>query len=66
MTRAELGDDPCPVCEARLSTADYVERHEIVFATGEFSGQPGTAIVAECSCGITSVIPLSVNLRKVA
>jgi hypothetical protein len=66
MIRAELRDDPCPACEARLSAADYLERHEVVFATGEFSGEPGTVIVAECPCGITSVIPFSVNLRRVA
>ncbi len=66
MTRAELHGDSCPACEARLSASDYCERHEVVFATGEFSGEPGTVIVAECSCGLMSVIALSVNLRSAA
>ena len=66
MIRRELHDDRCPACETRLSAADYVQRHDVVFATDEFSGEPGIVIVAECSCGITSVIPLCVNLRRVA
>ncbi len=66
MIRRELHDDLCHACQARLSSADYLERHNVVFATDEFSGEPGTVIVAECSCGITSVIALSVNLRPAA
>ena len=38
----------------------------LVYATGEYAGEPGTVIVAECPCGITSVIALSVNLRPAA
>ena len=66
MINSELTDDYCPACGARLSLADYLERHDVVFATGEYRGEPGTVIVAECSCGATEVIPLCVNLRRVA
>ena len=66
MIRTELHHDLCYGCGARLSAADYVQRHDLVFATDEFEGEPGTVIVAECSCGITSVIPFAVNLRRVA
>ena len=66
MIYAELRDDSCYGCGTRLSAADYLKRHNVTFASGEFSGEPGTVIVAECPCGITSVIPFSVNLRRVA
>ena len=66
MIRGELHHDLCYGCGAPLSEADSVQRHDVVFATDEFSGEPGVVIGAECSCGITSVIPLSVNLRRVA
>ena len=66
MSRSELRDDHCGGCGASLAGADHVERHEIVFASGEFRGEPGTVIVAECSCGATSVVPLSVDLRRAA
>ena len=66
MIRAELHGDHCGGCGAPLAGADYVERHQVVFGAGEFRGEPGTVIVAECSCGATEVIPLSVDLRRVA
>ena len=66
MINSELTDDYCPACGARLSLADYLERHDVVFATGEYRGEPGTVVVAECPCGTTSVIALSVNLRPAA
>ena len=66
MIRAELRHDSCYGCGASLSTAEHLERHEITFASGEFRGEPGTVIVAECRCGITSVIPFSVDLRRAA
>ena len=66
MIRRDLNDDSCHACEARLSAADYLERHQVVFANGEYAGEPGTVIVAECPCGITSVIALSVDLRPAA
>ncbi len=65
MTRGEFRDDRC-MCGARLSGADHVERHKVVFASGEFEGEPGVAIIAECACGQTSVIALAVNLRRAA
>ena len=64
MIRTELHDDRCPTCDARLSAADYLNRHEVVFATGEYRGEPGMVIVCECPCGLTSVIPLSVSPRR--
>ncbi len=66
MTRSELRDDSCYGCGASLSAADHVEPHEMVYATGEYAGEPGIVVVAECSCGHTSVIPLSVDLRRAA
>ena len=66
MIRSELRGDFCPACEGRLGAADYLERHDVTFVSGEFSGEPGTVIVAECSCGQTSVVPLCVNLRPAA
>lgn len=66
MNRSELRDDYCPVCETRLSEAEHVTRHPVVYSTDEFYGEPGFVIVAECSCGHTAVIPLSVDLRRVA
>ena len=66
MIWSELRDDQCPGCEAPLDAADHLERHDVTFATGEFSGEPGTVLVAECGCGATSVIPLCVNLRRAA
>ena len=64
--RAALLADSCPVCATPLSSADYLERHEVTFVKGEFRGEPGTVIVAECSCGHTAVIPLSVSPRRAA
>ena len=66
MIRAELHDDHCSGCGAPLIQAEYIERHDVTFATGEFRGEPGTVIVAECGCGATSVVPLCVNLRRAA
>ena len=66
MIRAELHGDHCGGCGAPLARADYLERHQVVFGAGEFHGEPGVVIVAECACGHTSVVPLSVDLRRVA
>ena len=66
MIRSEIRDDSCVGCGASLDRAEYVERHEVVFAKGEYAGARGVVIVAECSCGHTSVIPLSVDLRRAA
>ena len=66
MIRSELHHDSCYGCGASLGVADYLERHEVVFASGEFSGEPGTVVVAECSCGLTSVVALSVDPRRAA
>ena len=66
MIRSELRDDSCHVCKTRLSAADYLERRDVVYARGEYAGESGVVILAECSCGITSVIALAVNLRPAA
>lgn len=66
MIRSELRDDQCVGCGASLDRAEYVERHEVVFAKGEFAGERGIIVLAECSCGITSVVPLCVDLRRAA
>ena len=66
MIRSELRDDQCVGCGLSLQKADYVERHEVVFAKGEYAGARGVVIVAECHCGITTVVPLSVDLRRAA
>ena len=64
--RSELHDDQCVGCGDQLSVADYVQRASVTFARGEYAGERGVVIVAECSCGATSVVPLSVNLRPAA
>ena len=66
MIRCELRNDQCVGCGASLDRAEYVERHPVVFARGEFAGCRGVVIVAECSCGHTKVVPLSVDLRPAA
>ena len=66
MIYSELREDQCVGCGKLRSAADHLERHEVVFATGEFRGEPGIVIVAECSCGHTAVIPLSVSPRRAA
>ena len=64
--RSELRGDNCPACAEPLSAAEYVTRHAVTFSKGEFRGEPGTVIVAECRCGHTAVVPLSVDLRRAA
>ena len=49
-----------------MEGAEYVKRHEVVYATGEFYGEPGTVIVCECDCGATTVVAYSVDLRPAA
>ena len=66
MIRSELHGERCHGCGAPLTEADYYERHPVVFARGEFAGCRGVVIVAECSCGHTKVVPLSVDLRPAA
>ena len=66
MIRSEIRDDSCVGCGTSLNRAEYLERHAVVFAKGEFAGEPGTVIVAECHCGHTTVVPLSVDLRRAA
>ena len=66
MIRSEIRDDSCVGCGASLDRAEYLERHAVVFAKGEYAGEPGIVIVAECHCGITTVVPLSVDLRRAA
>ncbi len=63
MIRAELYDDRCSACEARLSEADHFERVDVIYGRGEYEGEPGVAVLAFCRCGTTSVIPFSVNQR---
>ena len=58
--------EQCGGCGVPRAGADYVERHEVVFAKGEFAGERGIIVLAECVCGITSVIPLSVDLGRAA
>ena len=65
MIRSELRDDHC-WCGTSLDRATSVQREDVTYTAGEFRGEPGTVIIAECSCGITSVIPFSVDLRRVA
>ena len=66
MMRSELRDDECGGCGSSLTEADYVERADAIFAHGEFVGERGVVIVAECACGTTEVVPLSVDLRPAA
>ena len=65
MIRSELRDDQCVGCGAALHGAE-VNRAAVTFARGEYAGERGVVIVAECSCGATSVIPLCVDLRPAA
>lgn len=66
MIRAELHDDHCIGCGVLLDRAEYVERHDVTFAKGEYAGEPGIIVLAECVCGHTTVVPLCVDLRRVA
>lgn len=66
MIRYELRNDRCFGCGASLNRAAYVGREDVVYVRGEFAGEHGIVILAECSCGLTSVVPLSVSPRKAA
>ena len=66
MIRAELCDDQCVGCGSSLERAEHVERERVTFARGEYAGERGDVVPAECDCGHTTVIALSVDLRPAA
>ena len=65
MIAAELHEERC-WCGASLGDAVRVRRENVIFTAGEFRDEPGVVAVALCRCGLTSVIPLVVNLRRAA
>jgi len=64
--RAELHNDQCDGCGSSLHNAEYIGRERVIFARGEYVGECGVVILAECSCGLTAVIALSVSPRRAA
>ena len=66
MIRAELHDSDCRYCGESLKEAAYVGREDVTYTRGEFAGESGVALIALCGCGMTSVVPLSVDLRRAA
>ena len=64
--RAELYDSHCVGCGASLARAASVERKNVTYTAGEFAGERGTVIVAECACGLITEIPFSVDLGRAA
>lgn len=66
MIRSELCDDRCSGCAASLNRAAYAGRESVTFARGEYAGERGVVILAECGCGATSIVPLLVDLRPAA
>ena len=66
MIRTELRDDRCYGCGASLDQVVDFQREDVTYTSGEFIGEPGVAVVALCRCGLTSVIPFTVNPRRAA
>ena len=65
MIRRELREDRC-VCGRSLGDVTAVDREPVVYTAGEFAGEPGVAVIASCRCGLTTVVPYSVDLGRAA
>ncbi len=66
MIRGELRNDHCRSCGSSLYEAKSVCRQNVIYRGGEFDREPGVALRVRCQCGVTQLVALSVDLRRVA
>ena len=66
MIRSELHEDSCYACGRSLGDVLLFDRERVRYTRGEFAGEIGTAVIARCGCGLTTVVPFSVDLGEAA